>query len=114
MLTLMTEQELEYGRLVNQRITDLEQWQAVHRLLPANAEGALRIAMLRLGWNVAVDLLLLLTETPAQTATRLGGLVDYSEKRQTAVFAHRHSAEVFSKQYPTWTVEVEVKGKQTA
>lgn len=114
MLTLMTEQELEYGRLLNQRCTDLEQWQAVHRLLPANAEGALRIAMLRLGWSVAVDLLLLMTETPVQTATRLGGLVGYDEGEQTAVFAHRHSAEVFSKRYPTWTVEVEVKEKQRA
>lgn len=71
------------------------------------------IAMLRLGWNVAVDLLLLLTETPAQTATRLGGLVDYSEKRQTAVFT-RHSAEVFSKRYPTWTVQGKMKEKQRA
>ena len=68
--------------------------------------------MLRLGWSVAVDLLLLMTETPVQTATRLGGLVGYDEGEQTAVFAHRHSAEVFSKRYPTWTVQVEVNEKQ--
>lgn len=107
------EQELAYGRLLNQRITDLEQWQDAHRILPEASSRSLLAANLRLGWKVAVDQLLLLTETPAQTATRLGGLVDYDERVKTAVFNQRDSAEIFSKRYPDWCVQVGSKEAET-
>ena len=114
MLRECTEQELKYQQLLSQRVTDPEQWQAVHRILPDNAAGALRIAMLRMGWGVMVDFVLLMTETPAQTATRLGGVVDYDERVETAVFSLRDSAEIFSQRYPTWNVQVTSKEKQHA
>ena len=111
MLTAMTEQELEYGRLLNQRITDQTQWQAAHRILPNNAAAALKLALLRMGWDVTADQMLLMTETPAQTATRLGGLVGYDEAAQTAVFTFRDSAEIFGKRYPAWHVQVAMEKK---
>ena len=107
MLRECTEQELKYQHLLSQRVTDPEQWQAIHRILPDNAAGALRIAMLRMGWGVMVDFVLLMTETPAQTATRLGGLVNFDGRLETAVFSLRDSADIFSKRYPTWQVRVE-------
>lgn len=114
MLFKETEQELAYGRLLSQRITDVAQWQAAHRILPAYSPTALKTAAMRLGWGVVMDHLLLMTETPAQTAVRLGGLLGYDETTETAVFSLRDSAEIFSKRYPTWHVQVEVKEKQTA
>ena len=125
MLCRETEQELAYGRLLSQRVTDVAQWQAAHRILPAYSPNALKTptgsgssgsgaAALRLGWDVMLDWAMLMTETPAQTATRLGGLVDFNERLETAVFSLRDSAEIFSKRYPTWNVQVEVKERQTA
>lgn len=109
-----TEQELAYGRLLTQRVTDLAQWQAAHRLLPDRAPVALKTAALRLGWGVVVDQLLLLTETPAQTATRLGGLVDYDERAETAVFSLRVSVTLFRKRYPDWHVQMGQEEAETA
>ena len=114
MLCRETEQELAYGRLLSQRVTDVAQWQAAHRILPAYSPNALKTAALRLGWDVMLDWAMLMTENPAQTATRLGGLVDFNERLETAVFSLRDSAEIFSKRYPTWNVQVEVKERQTA
>ena len=70
--------------------------------------------MLRMGWGVMVDFVLLMTETPAQTATRLGGLVNFDGRLETAVFSLRDSAEIFSKRYPTWNVQVASEEKQHA
>jgi len=107
-------QELEYGRLLTQRVTDLTQWRAVHRLLPEHAPVALKTAALRLGWGVMIDQLLLMTETPAQTATRLGGLIAYDEGLETAVFSLCDSAEIFGARYPTWHVQVDTKEAEPA
>ena len=98
-----TEQELAYGRLLTEQTTDMAQWQAAHRILPDNARAALFIAAVRHGWVCVIDLIILATETPAQTATRLGGLVGYDEREKTAVFSREEDADIFSKRYPLYS-----------
>ena len=97
---------MAYNELIGNGITELEAWQAVHRICPDKALPQLMLAMMNLGWREAARFVIQLTESPAFLFTQLGDGASFNECIHSASFASRESAVVFSERFPGWLVYV--------
>ena len=95
---------LAYRELLEDRVTDVEAWQQVHRICPDAALAQLQWAFMELGWQGAAAFLLAFTESAPFLFTRLPGGVAFDGEQRTAAFTDAASYDTFAASFPDWAV----------
>ncbi|MCB0080217.1 MAG: hypothetical protein KDE47_04780 [Caldilineaceae bacterium] len=101
---LETAMRLAYADLLAGHISDIAQWQEVHRVLPGESMAILIMAIVQANAKDVAQTLLALTQSPAHLFMMLGDGYRFDEATKTAVFTSVESAVVFGRQFPGWTV----------